>query len=103
MPALLYAQGCQMVCFQTQNTNLGKFWKALYFMTIWNILWPFGTIYGRLVYIVCGHLVYSFHFGRFGPRKIWQPCCTVVSADKHPEMLLLCAQQKKIASLSKYR
>jgi hypothetical protein len=22
-------QGCQMVCFQTQNPNLGKFWRAL--------------------------------------------------------------------------
>jgi hypothetical protein len=22
-------QGCQMVCFQTKNTNLGKFWWAL--------------------------------------------------------------------------
>jgi hypothetical protein len=47
-----------------QNTNLGKFWRALqwktlvyftyahlvYFTAIVNILWPFG--------IVCGHLVY---------------------------------------------
>jgi hypothetical protein len=37
-------QGCQMVCFQTKNPNLGKFWRALewkmlkYFMAIWNIL-----------------------------------------------------------------
>jgi hypothetical protein len=22
-------QGCQMVCFQTKNTNLGKIWRAL--------------------------------------------------------------------------
>jgi hypothetical protein len=48
-------QGCQMVCFQTKNSNLGKFRRALelkmllYFMTIWNILRPFGIIYGRLV------------------------------------------------------
>jgi hypothetical protein len=27
-------------------------------MTIWNILWTFGIIYGRLVYVVCGHLLY---------------------------------------------
>jgi hypothetical protein len=33
-------QGCQMVCFQTKNYNLGKFWRALqwkmlvYFMII---------------------------------------------------------------------
>jgi hypothetical protein len=44
--------GCQMVYFQTTNLNLGKFWRALelkmlvYFMTIWNILGPFGVIYG---------------------------------------------------------
>jgi hypothetical protein len=44
-----------MVYFQTQNSDLGKFWRALdwkmfvYFMTIWNILRPFGIIYGHLV------------------------------------------------------
>jgi hypothetical protein len=45
-------QGCQMVCFQTKNPNLGKFWRVLgrlenvnifyglleYFMEIWDIL-----------------------------------------------------------------
>jgi hypothetical protein len=45
-------QGCQMVCFQTKNPNLGKFRRALdwkificifdchleYFMDIWGIL-----------------------------------------------------------------
>jgi hypothetical protein len=42
-------QGCQMVYFRTKNPNLGKLWRALewkmlvYFMPIWNILWPFGT------------------------------------------------------------
>jgi hypothetical protein len=36
-------QGCQMVCFQTKNPNLGKFsrvldWKMfIYYMAIWNI------------------------------------------------------------------
>jgi hypothetical protein len=45
-----------MVCFQTKNPNLGKFWRALerkmfvyVFMTKYNILQPFGIIYGRLV------------------------------------------------------
>jgi hypothetical protein len=39
-----------MVCFQTKNPNLGKFWRALewkilvYFMAIWNILQSFGNI-----------------------------------------------------------
>jgi hypothetical protein len=69
-------QGCQMVYFQTKNTNFGNFvmvlqWKMLvyfmdicsfsqqacilnghliYFVVIWYILWSFG--------ISCGHLVY---------------------------------------------
>jgi hypothetical protein len=65
-----------MVCFQTKNPNLGKFWSALeskmslYFMTIWNILWPFGKIYGRLVYFVV--IWYILPIFVFGPRKIWQ-------------------------------
>jgi hypothetical protein len=48
-------QGCQMVCFQTKNPNLGKFCRALeckmlvYFMVIWNILGLFGIFYGHLV------------------------------------------------------
>jgi hypothetical protein len=39
-------QGCQMVCFQTKNINLGKFWWVLqwkilvHFKTIWSILRP---------------------------------------------------------------
>jgi hypothetical protein len=51
-------QGCQMVCFQTKNPNLGKFWRALdwkmliCFMVIWNILWPFGIFYDHLVQFV---------------------------------------------------
>jgi hypothetical protein len=48
-------QGCQMVSFQTKNPNLGKFWRdfewemLVYFMTIWNILWPFGIIHCHLI------------------------------------------------------
>jgi hypothetical protein len=51
-------QGCQMVCFQTKSTNLGKFWRALdwkmfiYFMAIWNILWTFGIFFDHLVHFV---------------------------------------------------
>jgi hypothetical protein len=61
-------QGCQMVCFQTQNPNLGKFWKALlrkilvYFMTIWSMLWPLEIFYIHLVYFV----VILYIFPRFG-------------------------------------
>jgi hypothetical protein len=40
-------QGCQMVCFQTKNPNLGKLWRVLqwkimvYFMDTWSILRSF--------------------------------------------------------------
>jgi hypothetical protein len=73
-------QGCQMVCFQTKNPNLSKFWRVkhwgmlVYFTDTWSILrslvicilWTFG--------IVCGKLEYLFPFWYFVPRKIWQPC-----------------------------
>jgi hypothetical protein len=65
-----------MVCFQTKNPNLGKFWGPFnvgifydyleYFMAIWYALWPFG--------IACGHLLYFSQFGMFGQRKFWQSC-----------------------------
>jgi hypothetical protein len=48
-------QGCQMVYFHTKNHNLGKFWRPLewkklvYFMTIENILRPFGMVCPVLV------------------------------------------------------
>jgi hypothetical protein len=46
--------------------NVGIFYDHLvYFMALWNILWPFG--------IVCGHLLYFSQFGMFGQSKIWQP------------------------------
>jgi hypothetical protein len=44
-----------MVSFQTKNSNLGKFWRALdgkmfiYFIAIWNILRTFGKFYEHLV------------------------------------------------------
>jgi hypothetical protein len=53
--AKVQIQGCQMVYFQTKNTNLGKIWGALewkmllYLMTIWNIFWSFYIIYCPLV------------------------------------------------------
>jgi hypothetical protein len=61
-------QGCQMVCLQTENPNLGKFcrvslWKILlYFMTIWSILGTFEIFYSHLVYFV----VIWYIFPRFG-------------------------------------
>jgi hypothetical protein len=45
----------QMVCFQTKNPNLGKFWRVLqwkmmvYFMDTWSNLRSFVIFYGHLV------------------------------------------------------
>jgi hypothetical protein len=47
--------------------------KVLIFLTIWNILRPFGIIYCRLVFFVVVWYMYFSHIGMFGPRKIWQP------------------------------
>jgi hypothetical protein len=64
-----------MVCFQTKNPKLGKFWRVLqwkvlvYFMDTWSILRSFG--------IVRGNLVYFSPFWYFVLRKIWQPCIQV--------------------------
>jgi hypothetical protein len=76
-----------MVYFQTKNPNFGKIWRALewkmllYFMTIWNSFWSFGTYNLRPFGLVCGHLVYFSRFGMFGTRKIWQPCFAVSSTN----------------------
>jgi hypothetical protein len=50
-----WEQGCQMVYFQAKHPISGKIWRALkwkmllYFITIRNILRPFGRIYGRFL------------------------------------------------------
>jgi hypothetical protein len=68
-------QGCQMVCFQNKNPNLGKLWRVLQwkmlfnFMDTWSILcmvfcyilWIFGVVRGISPFWYCV------------PRKIWQP------------------------------
>jgi hypothetical protein len=52
------AQGCQMVSFQTKNSNFGIFWRILewimllYIPVIWNILRPLGIFYGHLVHLL---------------------------------------------------
>jgi hypothetical protein len=64
-------QGCQMVCFQTKNHNLGKFWRdldsqmSIYFMAIWDILGTFGIFYD--------HLVPFLFIWYICPVPIWQP------------------------------
>jgi hypothetical protein len=67
--------GCQMVCFQTKNTNLGKFLRALdwkmmiYYMAIWNILLAFGIFYDHLVGTFCVHLVHFLRFWYHAPKQ----------------------------------
>jgi hypothetical protein len=58
-------QGCQMVCFQTKNPNLGKFWRALgwkmliYFMPNGNILQTFGIFYNHWLHFVFTWYIFS--------------------------------------------
>jgi hypothetical protein len=72
-------QGCEMVYFQTKNTNLGKFWRALEwkmlvcFMNIWNILRTLGIFYDLYISTFCFHLVCFSPFWYTVARKIWQP------------------------------
>jgi hypothetical protein len=60
-----------MVCFQTKNPNLGKFWRVLqwkmlvYLMTIWSILRPFDVFNAHLFNFV----VTWYIFPRFGVVK----------------------------------
>jgi hypothetical protein len=74
-------QGCQMVCFQTQNPNLGKFWRKLEWCwkIVIYILWPFGTYCGDVEYFMTIWYILLYSFGTFLPvlvrctKKIWQP------------------------------
>jgi hypothetical protein len=53
-----HIQCCKMVCIETKNPNLGKFWRALdwtmliYFIAIWSILRTFGIFHDHLVHFV---------------------------------------------------
>jgi hypothetical protein len=68
-------QGCQMVCFQTENLYSGKFWRALdwkmliNFMPVLNILETFGIFFNHLV-----HFVFIWNilcsFGTFGVHLV---------------------------------
>jgi hypothetical protein len=59
-------QGCQMVCFQTKNPNLGKFWRVLdwvrfiYFTAIWKILSIFEIFHDQLVHFVFIWYIFPF-------------------------------------------
>jgi hypothetical protein len=75
-------QGCQMVCFQTKNPNLGKFWRALewkmleYFMALFNILRSFGIFYGDLHSNVVIWCIFP-RFGKLCQEKSGTPDCHI--------------------------
>jgi hypothetical protein len=70
----LWYQGCQMICFQTKNINLGKFWRTLewkmlkYFMAIRTV----GVFYDHLVHFYV-NLVYFSGFGIMYQEKSGNP------------------------------
>jgi hypothetical protein len=65
-----------MVCCETKNPNLGKFWRVLqwkmmvYFMDTWSLLWSFVIFYGHLGR---GNLVYFSGFGILYQEKSGNP------------------------------
>jgi hypothetical protein len=67
-----------MVCFQTKNPDLGKFWRALdlkmfiYFMATWNILRRVGIFYDHLVHFVFIWCIFS-GFGIMYQEKSGNP------------------------------
>jgi hypothetical protein len=57
-----------MASFHTQNSNLGKFWRALDWTMIL-FLWRFGIFYGDLEYFMTfWYILYSF--GTFFPVSV---------------------------------
>jgi hypothetical protein len=80
-------QGCQMVCFQSKNTNLGKFWRVLqgkilvYFMIIWSILRPLEIFYGHLVYFLVNWYI-SPCFGILHQEKSGNPAANYDGANE---------------------
>jgi hypothetical protein len=72
-------QGCQMVSFQTKNSKLGKFWRALdgkmlvYFGAIWNIIRAFGIFYDHLVRF--GSIWYIFSWSQSYDRELQRQRC----------------------------
>jgi hypothetical protein len=74
-----------MVCFQTKNTNLGKFQRAL---ECWYVLWSFRVFYSHLVYFMVAAIWYIFpRFWYIVSRKIWQPW-----GGAEREILFLCSK-----------
>jgi hypothetical protein len=85
---LKHDQGCQMVNFQTQNPDLGKFYKVLqrkmlvHFVAIRSIFPPFWYIL-RPFDIFCGHLAYFPRFGMLRLEKSGNPEISEESGERN--------------------
>jgi hypothetical protein len=50
--SVCFVQGCQMVYFQTKNSNLGKFWRVLQRKMLVYFMSMFGLFYGHWKYVM---------------------------------------------------
>jgi hypothetical protein len=88
-----------MVYFQTKNSNLGKFWRALqwkmivYLMGFGPILRPFDTFWGHLVYFVVPKLVDFFPVLVFCTKKNLATL-TQVEQPKTPQECFFCSAKE---------
>jgi hypothetical protein len=83
-----WRQGCQIVYFQTENTNLGKFLKALDWKLLIHFI-AFKSIYGHLGYFMTIRYILC-SFGTFLP--------VLVSCTKKNLATLLCSQTESIGT-----
>jgi hypothetical protein len=108
-------QGCQMAFFETNNSDLGKFWRVLqwkmvvYYLAIRSIF--------RLYRILCGHLVYFmviwYIFFRFvilyheksgSPGGFFLPCnCFLLLSNSFISIGFLFFQFKEKIFATKYQ
>jgi hypothetical protein len=73
-----HPQECQMIYFQTQNSNLGKFCR-LFQWKMFVYFWTFGLPYCHFIFFVAILVPFGifFPFWYVVPRKIWQPWASI--------------------------
>jgi hypothetical protein len=83
-----------MVCFQTKNTNLGKFWRVLEWNKIdifyihLEYLKEFGIFYDHLVHFVFIWYIFS-RFGIMDQKKSGNPATTTHTSQHNKTSLTL--------------
>jgi hypothetical protein len=75
-------QCCQMVYFQTQNANLGKFWSALQWKMLVNYMASSSTCFTALWYILCSFGIFCGHFGIFFPVLVCKKNLATLLVDR---------------------